>query len=98
MNLDTLRACNNEAMLYEVSTMGPAATLGYVHGVTTDPSGNIYVAHGHLIGKFTPAGVFSNFVGSYMGFWNAAGSNAAFGIITSIACDISGNICRYSRQ
>jgi len=60
-----------------------------------DASGNIYVAGGanYLIKKISTTGALSTFAGSgTAGFTDGTGAAAAFGFVTGIAIDGSGNI------
>jgi len=78
---------------------GPAtiATFDSPFGVTSDKSGNVYVAdsYNNRIRKITPAGVVSTFAGGdyyHFGQKDGQGTSALFFGPTGVAADPSGNI------
>ena len=74
---------------------GTGAMFYNPQGVTTDPSGNVYVADGfnNRIRKITPGGLVSTFAGNgYAGFSGGPGATAEFYAPQAVASDPSGNI------
>ena len=71
-----------------------AAKFNSPTGITTDASGNIYVADAsnHKIRKITPEGVVTTFAGSTQGDEDGTGAAAKFYRPTGITLDASGNI------
>ncbi|MDA8931583.1 thrombospondin type 3 repeat-containing protein, partial [Flavobacteriaceae bacterium] len=71
-----------------------AAKFNSPTGITTDASGNIYVADAsnHKIRKITPEGVVTTFAGSTQGDVNGTGAAAQFDYPYYIAIDTSGNL------
>jgi sugar lactone lactonase YvrE len=76
--------------------MGSAARFGYAYGVTTDSSGNIYVADAgnNTIRKITVAGGVTTLAGlaGHAGRADGIGSAARFNNPNGVATDSSGNI------
>lgn len=76
--------------------MGAAASFRNPSGITTDASGNVYVADGgnNMIRKITPTGVVTTLAG--IGTSGSAdsqqGTNASFNFPRGIAVDTSGNV------
>ncbi len=74
-----------------------AATLSGCNGLAMDASGNLYIsdASNYRVRKVNTSGVISTFAGNgttgYSGDGGAA-TAAKLGIITSVACDASGNV------
>ncbi|MEA2345472.1 MAG: hypothetical protein QOF63_3641 [Thermoanaerobaculia bacterium] len=75
---------------------GSAARFYYPEGVTTDSSGNVYVAdfYNHTIRKITPAGAVTTLAGlaGSLGSADGTGSAARFGLPYGVATDSSGNV------
>ncbi|MBC7383027.1 MAG: hypothetical protein H7296_08540, partial [Bacteroidia bacterium] len=74
---------------------GSNAQFNLPTGITTDPSGNIYIAdyNNNVIRKITPVGVVTTFAGTGVyGFLDGAGSVARFRSPTGITSDQVGNI------
>jgi sugar lactone lactonase YvrE len=74
---------------------GSAASFNYPTGLTTDVSGNIYIAeiYGNRIRKVTPAGIVTTFAGSgSYGSNDGAASAATFGNPTALTFDRAGNM------
>jgi uncharacterized delta-60 repeat protein len=65
-----------------VDGVGTAASFIDPYAVTTDKSGNVYIADGTKIRKITPAGVVSTF----------AGAAGGLGVMNGIAIDRNGNL------
>ncbi len=74
---------------------GSIAQFDSPNGLTTDISGNIFVADGgnHKIRKITPAGVVTTFAGSSTsGSADGIGSSASFSYPADISSDTDGNL------
>jgi sugar lactone lactonase YvrE len=72
---------------------GTAANFTAPMGITTDPSGNIYVSDAYRIRKITPTGVVTTLAGSgNSGSTDGVGVAASFGLIYSLTSDKNGNI------
>jgi hypothetical protein len=74
---------------------GTSASFNSPYSVTTDASGNIYVADraNFIIRKINPTGVVTTLAGSgVQGFADGTGTAASFNSITALATDASGNI------
>lgn len=73
---------------------GPVAQFRSPGGVTTDVSGNVYVADrgNHAIRKVTSAGVVTTLAGGSLGSANGTGSAAQFTFPSDVATDSSGNV------
>jgi len=73
---------------------GTAAKFYNPRGVTTDASGNVYVADAgnHLIRKITSGGVVSTIAGSTAGYADGTGGQAQFyypvGIVSDASCNL----------
>ena len=74
---------------------GTAASFYSPFGITTDASGNVYIADqiNNLIRKITPAGVVTTFAGSgSAGSANGTGTAASFKNPLGVTTDASGNL------
>lgn len=75
---------------------GAAASFNNPQGITTDVSGNIYVADfgNSLIRKITPGGTVTTLAGSRLTFGSADGQGTAATFFNprSVACDSKGNL------
>jgi hypothetical protein len=74
---------------------GAAASFNNLVAITTDRSGNIYVADGtdNVIRKITPAGVVTTLAGSgQAGFANGTGAAASFNKPAGLVADAAGNV------
>jgi prepilin-type N-terminal cleavage/methylation domain-containing protein len=74
---------------------GTSAQFSYPDGVTTDSSGNVFVAdfNNNSIRKVTPAGIVSTVAGSgTAGYVNGNGASAQFNQPAAVAVDSSGNL------
>jgi serine/threonine-protein kinase len=74
---------------------GSAAQFNGPLGLSTDPSGNIFVADtgNHCIRRITPAGVVNTWAGSTtLGFADGTGTAARFFVPRSVAADAFGNV------
>ncbi len=73
---------------------GTAAQFNRPFNLTTDATGNIYVAdyNNHKIRKITPLGLVSTFAGSTQGFAEGQGIAAQFSQPLGITIDASGNL------
>jgi hypothetical protein len=76
---------------------GNSALFWFPVGISTDATGNVYVADGDLastIRKVTPAGVVTTFAGSagLTGSADGLGSTASFAFLEGLAADSSGNL------
>lgn len=73
---------------------GAAAQFNAPWGVSTDATGNVYVADylNNKIRKITPAGVVSTLAGSTQGFADDTGTAAQFYLPTGVATDAAGNV------
>ena len=75
---------------------GDAASFHRTNGMVMDAQGNLYVAdqHNYTVRKITPAGVVTTLAGlaGQMGYVDAQGSAARFGLTDGGAVDASGNI------
>jgi len=75
--------------------VGSQATFsGYMHWLTVDSSGNVYVADSSLIRKVTPAGVVTTIAGtpSQLGHVDGPASSAQFNYPQGIVLDAQGNL------
>ncbi|GHU61064.1 hypothetical protein FACS189445_2630 [Spirochaetia bacterium] len=72
---------------------GTAAQFNSLHGITTDGSGNLYVADSsnNRIRKIDATGVVTTFAGSTQGFADDTGTAAQFNSPNGITIDGSGN-------
>ena len=73
---------------------GTAAQFNNPHGVTTDSSGNLYVADSlnNRIRKITATGEVSTFAGSTEDFRNGAGIEAQFDFPSGVTVDAEGSV------
>jgi len=75
---------------------GSAARFRFPSGVSTDSSGNVFVAdsNNHTIRKVTSAGVVTTLAGGtgYPGSTDATGTAARFKLPTDVAVDLTGNV------
>jgi sugar lactone lactonase YvrE len=80
--------------LGKVDGTGSQASFWGASGITTDASGNVYIAEksNSLIRKITPAGVVTTLAGSTSGFNDGLGSAAKFNQPTDVAVDVQGNV------
>lgn len=74
--------------------IGANASFNRPASLTTDKSGNVYVADAgnNLIRKITPQGVVTTYAGSVYGNLDGIGTQARFQSIKSIICDSKGNL------
>ena len=75
--------------------IGIAASFWEPNGITTDPSGNLYVVEvtNHQVRKITPAGVVTTFAGTgAAGNTDGIGTAASFNTPAGITTDAAGNI------
>ncbi|MFC0512931.1 gliding motility-associated C-terminal domain-containing protein [Mucilaginibacter angelicae] len=79
---------------YSTEGKGELAAIGSPTGITMDQQGNFYVADGsRIIRKVSPTFDETTFAGNTnYGNYDGVGTNASFGGITSIVCDITGTI------
>ena len=78
-----------------VNATGPTARFGNITCMTIDSSNNLYVydAGNFRIRKITVSGVVTTVAGDGTeGYLDGPGTTAKFGNVTSITCDLSGNI------
>lgn len=73
---------------------GPAATFSHPNAVTTDSSGNVFVADGVLVRKITPNGLVTTVAGAngHTGSVDGPVGQAGFDSLNGIAVDGAGNI------
>ena len=74
---------------------GSSATFGYLNGIITDASRNVYVTdpNNNMVRKITPDGMVSTLAGSgVIGAADGPGSTASFNTPVGIAIDPSGNL------
>ena len=74
--------------------VGTGAKFNNPYGVTTDASGNVYVADtdNNKIRKITPNGTVSTLAGTTQGFTNGTGTVAQFNNPHGVATDLNGNV------
>lgn len=75
--------------------IGTAASFSLINGLTSDNTGNVYVADesNNKIRKITPSGVVTTLAGSGLkGAVDGAGSSATFTMPLGVAVDATGNV------
>ncbi len=80
----------------QLDGQGTAARFQFAHGITSDPSGNIYVSefNNHVIRKITTTGFVSTIAGDNgdAGTQDGTGTAVQFNATSGLASDANGNI------